>query len=159
VNHDKKTPYTEGVLVGYRGFDAKEVEPAFAFGQGASYTSFQYTDLQAVTGADGSAAVTLKITNTGKRTGDEIAQVYVAPPSSAVPRPPRELAAFARVTLAPGETKAVAATLEPRAFAYWDQGAKNWKVAAGSFEILAGASSRDIRLRRKIEVADRTLPP
>jgi len=159
VNHDNKTPYTEGVFVGYRGFDAKEIEPAFAFGQGSSYTTFEYSDLQAVTATDGSAAVTLKVTNTGKRAGDEIVQVYIAPPKSAVPRPPRELAAFARVSLDPGETKPVTMTLEPRAFAYWDQGAKKFKIAAGTFEVLAGASSRDLRLRQKIEVADRSLPP
>ncbi len=159
MNHDNKTPYTEGVFVGYRGFDAKEVEPAFVFGQGSSYTTFEYADLQAVPANDGSTTVTLKITNSGKRSGDEIVQVYVAPPRSAVARPPRELRAFARVSLDPGQTKPVTVTLEPRAFAYWDQDAKNWKIAAGSFELLAGASSRDVRLRRKIEVADRTLPP
>jgi beta-glucosidase len=159
VNRDNKTPYTEGIFVGYRGFDAKEVEPAFAFGQGMSYTTFEYAKLEAAAAPDGSAAITLKVTNTGKRPGDEIVEVYVAPPKGAVPRAPRELRAFARVSLSPGETKPVAVTLEPRAFAFWDEREKKWKVDAGSFEILAGASSRDIRLRRKLEVKDRSLPP
>jgi beta-glucosidase len=159
INRDNKTPYTEGIFVGYRGFDARQVEPAFAFGQGASYTTFQYEDLQAASASDGSAAIDLKVTNTGKRAGDEIVELYVAPPQGTVPRPPRELKGFARVSLAPGETKPVTMTLEPRSFAFWADHDKNWKVEAGTFEILVGASSRDIRLRRKIEVSDRSLPP
>jgi beta-glucosidase len=159
VSRDDKTPYTEGIFVGYRGFDANQVEPAFAFGQGQSYTTFEYADLQATSAPDGSAAITLKVSNTGRRAGDEIVEVYVAPPKASVPRPPLELKAFARVTLAPGETKPVTMSLEPRSFAYWDDHDKTWRVEAGTFEILAGASSRDIRLRRKIEVSDRSLPP
>jgi beta-glucosidase len=159
VNRDNKTPYTEGIFVGYRGFDAKDLEPAFAFGQGSSYTSFEYADLQATGNTDGSAAVTLKVTNTGKRAGDEVVEIYVAPPKGAVARPARELEGFGRVSLAPGETKPVTLQLEPRSFAFWDDHVKTWKVAAGTFEIMAAASSRDIRLRRKIEVTDRTLPP
>jgi beta-glucosidase len=159
VNRDNKTPYMEGVFVGYRGFDAKHVEPAFAFGQGQSYTTFEYADLQATSAPDGSATIALNVSNTGKRAGDEIVELYVAPPKASVPRPPCELKAFARVSLAPGETKAVTMSLEPRSFAYWDDHDKRWRVEAGTFEILAGASSRDIRLRRKIEVSDRSLPP
>jgi beta-glucosidase len=157
LNRDNKTPYTEGVFVGYRGFDSKEIEPAFAFGHGMSYATFAYADLQATAAPDGSVSITLKVTNTGKRAGDEIVQMYVAPPKTAVLRPPRELKAFARVSLDPGETKPVALTLEPRAFAFWDEREKTWRIESGSFEILAGASSRDIRLRRKLEVIARTL--
>ena len=103
--------------------------------------------------------VALNVTNAGKRDGDEIVEVYVAPPESGVPRPPKELKGFARVALGPGETKPVSVTLEPRAFAYWDDGKKQWKVEAGSYEILVGASSADIRLRRKVEVGARASPP
>jgi beta-glucosidase len=159
VNRDGKTPYSEGVFVGYRGFDSREVAPAFAFGQGLSFTTFEYTDLDATVAPDGSAAIALKVTNTGKRAGAEVVQVYVSPPKSAVARPPRELKGFQRVELAPGETKPLTLTLEPRSFAFWDERDKRWKVEPGSFEILAGASSRDIRLRRKIEVGGRSLPP
>jgi beta-glucosidase len=159
VNVDHKTPYTEGVFVGYRGFDANQVEPAFAFGYGLSYTTFAYSNLQATPRSDGSADVTLNVTNTGKRAGDEVVEVYVAPPTSMVRRPPKELRGYARVSLAPGESKPVSMKLEPRAFAYWDDAAKKWKVDAGSFEVLVGASSRDVRLRGKVDVRGRMLAP
>jgi beta-glucosidase len=85
--------------------------------------------------------------------------VYVAPPKSAVPRPPKELRGYARVSLGQGETKPVSIELEPRAFAYWDDTKKDWSVEAGSYEILAATSSADIRARKKIDVAARVLPP
>jgi len=159
LDQAKKTPYAEGVFAGYRGFDAKGIEPAFPFGHGLSYTSFAYSDLQATPGADGSAAVRVKVANTGKRAGDEIVEVYVAPPKQSVPRPPRELKGFARVSLAPGETKEVAVSLEPRSFAFWDDHGKDWAVEGGRFEILVGASSRDVRLKQTLQVAARVLPP
>jgi len=159
VNQGGKTPYTEGVFVGYRGFEARKVQPQFPFGFGLSYTTFKYSDLQATPAADGSAAVTLKVTNTGPRDGDEIVEVYVAPPKSNVARPPKELKGFARVSLGKGETKQVSLTLEPRAFAYWDDAKKQWAVEAGAYEVMAGASSADVRLRRKIDVAAATLAP
>ena len=153
-----KTPYTEGVFVGYRGFDASAVEPAFPFGHGLSYTSFAYADLRVAPATGGSAAVTLTVKNSGPRSGDEVVQVYVAPPKSRVPRPPQELKGFARVSLAAGESKQVSLTLEPRAFAYWDVQASAWAVEPGAYEIRVGASSRDIRLRRPLEVAAASLP-
>jgi beta-glucosidase len=159
LDQAKKTPYAEGVFAGYRGFDAKGIEPAFPFGHGLSYTSFAYSDLQATPGADGSAAVRVKVANTGKRAGDEIVEVYVAPPKQSVPRPPRELKGFARVSLAPGETKEVAVSLEPRSFAFWDDHGKDWAVEGDRFEILVGASSRDVRLKQPLQVAARVLPP
>ena len=159
VDHDKTTPYGEGVFVGYRGFDEHGVEPAFPFGYGLSYTTFAYAGLQARAAADGSATVDVQVTNTGSRVGDEVVQVYVAPPGPRVPRPPRELKGFARVTLAPGESRHVSVALEPRAFAFWDDHAKDWAVDGGAYEVDVGASSRDIRLRQSIDVASRTLPP
>jgi len=158
LNQNGKTPYTEGLLVGYRGFESKKTAPQFPFGFGMSYTTFKYADLDATAAADGSVAVTLKVTNTGKRDGDEIVEVYVAPPKSAAARPPKELKGFMRLALAPGETKQVSLTLEPRAFAYWDDAKKQWTVEAGPYDILAGASSADVRLRRKVDVAGRALP-
>ncbi len=159
LNQNGKTPYTEGVFVGYRGFEAKKVAPQFPFGFGLGYTTFEYSDLDVSPSSDGSMTVTLHVRNTGKRDGSEIVEVYVAPPKSSVPRPPKELKGFARVELAPGETKPVSVTLEPRAFAYWDDGKKEWSVEAGSYEILAAASSADVRLRRRVDVGARVSPP
>ncbi|MGA7122841.1 MAG: fibronectin type III-like domain-contianing protein, partial [Polyangiaceae bacterium] len=158
LNQNGKTPYTEGVFVGYRGFDSKKTAPLFPFGYGMSYTTFAYSDLDATAAADGSVTLTLKVTNTGKRDGDEIVEVYVAPPKSSAARPPKELKGFMRVALAPGETKPISLTLEPRAFAYWDDSKKQWTVDPGPYEILAAASSADIRLRRRLDVAGRVLP-
>ncbi len=104
--------------------------------------------------------VDLAVTNAGKRAGDEVVEVFVAPPATtAVRRPPQELKGYARVSLAPGEHKAVAITLEPRAFAYWDDAKKQWAVDAGTYQVLVGASSRDIRLRGKVDVSARALAP
>lgn len=159
LNQNGKTPYTEGIFVGYRGFDAKKVAPQFPFGFGLSYTTFKYSDIDASAAGDGSATVSLKVTNAGKHDGDEIVQVYVSPPKSGVPRPPKELKGFARVSLVAGESKSISMTLEPRAFAYWDNSKKQWAVEAGAYEILAAASSADVRLRKRVDVAARVIAP
>ncbi len=151
-----KTPYTEGVFVGYRGFDAHGVAPAFPFGFGLSYTNFDISDVRVAPVSDGSAQVTVHVANRGKRAGEEVVEIYVAPPKESVPRPPKELKAFGRIALAPGEAKDLTVTLEPRAFAYWDPQAKGWTVAPGSYDVLAGASSADIRAHRTIDVGART---
>jgi beta-glucosidase len=85
--------------------------------------------------------------------------VYVAPPKQSVPRPPQELKGFARVSLAPGERKEVAVSLEPRSSAFWDDRGKDWAVQGGPFQILVGASSRDIRARQTLDVSSRVLRP
>jgi beta-glucosidase len=159
LDQAKKTPYTEGIFVGYRGFDTNKIEPAFPFGYGQSFTSFAYSNLQANANPDGSAALTVKVTNTGKRAGDEVVEIYVSPPKESVPRPPRELKGFARVSLSPGESKEVSASLEPRSFAYWDSRGKDWAVEGGSYEVLVGASSRDIRAKQTLDMGARVLPP
>jgi beta-glucosidase len=159
LNQNGKTPYTEGVFVGYRGFESQKVTPQFPFGHGLSYTTFKYSELDVSPTPDGAAAVTLKVTNSGKRDGDEIVEVYVAPPPEAVPRPQKELKGYARVALGAGETKQVSVALEPRAFAYWDDGKKQWTVEAGTYEILAAASSADVRVRKKVEVTARAWGP
>jgi len=99
------------------------------------------------------------VTNRGSRSGDEIVQCTWPPPKGSVPRPPKELKGFARTSLSPGETKDVSIDLEPSAFAYWDDTTRAWRVAAGTYEVLAGGSSADIRLHRPIDVAARVLPP
>jgi beta-glucosidase len=140
--------YTEGLLVGYRWFDAKAIEPLFPFGHGLSYTTFSYANLRIESGgAKGAlATVTCDITNTGRRAGAEVAQLYVHDDDSSVPRPPQELKGFAKVALAPGETKTVSFPLGQRAFAYYATGPKAWVAEAGTFTIKVGASSRDLRL-------------
>jgi len=155
-----KVWYDEGLLVGYRWNDAKAIEPLFPFGHGLSYTRFQYAGLQPklTAGADGpSATLELQVTNTGEREGAEVVQVYVRPLRPPVVRPDKELKAFAKVQLKPGETKTVTLALAPRSFAYYDPAAKAWLVTKGRYELLVGSSSRDIRLTGSVEVAKATL--
>jgi beta-glucosidase len=157
-----KVYYDEGLLVGYRWNDAKGVEPLFPFGHGLSYTRFQYSALRTslTAGKDGpSAAVSLQLTNAGDREGAEVVQAYVRPVKPPVERPEKELKAFAKVRLKPGETKAVDLALGPRAFAYYDPDAKGWRVAKGRYEVLVGSSSRDIRLTGSVDVARALLLP
>jgi len=142
-----RAQYGEGIFVGYRGYDAKKIEPLFAFGHGLSYTSFKYNDLQINGTANGKVTATFTVTNTGTRDGSEVAQLYVAPGKASVPRPPQELKGFAKVKLKPGETKTIAIELEKQAFAYWSPEKKAWLVEPGNYGIHIGASSRDIRLQ------------
>jgi beta-glucosidase len=147
----KRAVYGEGIFVGYRGYDQAGIEPQFCFGHGLSYTTFEYADLT-LAPATGREAVTVSFTlrNTGPRAGAEAAQVYVGQRTPSVPRPPKELKGFAKVVLSPGETKKVTVILPPEAFAFWHPVRKAWVVEPGAFDILVGASSRDIRLRGSI---------
>ena len=147
VNQNKKTPYTEGVNVGYRGFDSAAIEPLFCFGHGLSYTTFRYGGLDIKSADDGTVAVSFSMTNAGPRDGAEVAQVYVSPAAGgAVPRPPRELKGFMRVALKAGESRMLTVLLDRAAFSYWSPVAKDWAVEAGTYGIAVGASSRDLRL-------------
>ncbi len=155
-----KVFYDEGLLVGYRWNDAKAVDPLFPFGHGLGYTRFQYAGLQSklTAGPDGpSATLTLQLTNAGARDGAEIVQAYVRPVKPPVMRPDKELKAFAKVLVKPGETKTVTLTLGPRAFAYYAPDARAWRVASGRYEVLVGASSRDIRLTSSVDVTTSAL--
>ena len=141
--------YGEGLLIGYRWYDAHRLEVAYPFGHGLSYTTFGYSDLAVTVLTDGDdprVEVRLTVTNTGDRAGRETVQVYVTDPQSTVFRPEQELRAFAQVSLAPGESAPVRLTLDARAFAFWHSTARNWVVEGGEFGLRAGASSRDIRL-------------
>jgi len=146
--------YSEGLLVGYRWYDAKQIEPLFAFGHGLSYTTFAYKDLKvAPPSKDMQVTVEFDVTNTGSRAGAEVAQVYVGLPSLPnVPQPPRQLKGFRRVALAAGQTAHVTLALDARAFSYWDAATHGWKVAPGHYTISAAASSRDIRLNQALDV-------
>ncbi len=146
--------YAEGIYVGYRYYDSKDVEPQFPFGFGLSYTSFEYSGLKVTRfvtrgGAAGvpGAIVNLKVRNTGSRAGAEVVELYVHDGHAKIDRPVHELKGFQRVELKPGESKAVQLTLDRSAFSYWDPTAKAWTADPGQFEIQVGASSRDIRLR------------
>jgi beta-glucosidase len=144
--------YRESLYVGYRYYDTAGVEVLFPFGHGLSYTTFAYDDL-AVTQFGDKVTATFKITNTGAVAGQETAQLYVRDLQSTAFRPDKELKGFAKVALQPGEETEVTLTLGPRAFAFYDAGSKDWVVEAGDFEILVGASSRDIRLAATLHVA------
>ena len=144
----EQVDYKEGVFVGYRWFDEKGIEPAFAFGHGLSYTSFRYRDLRVRERSDGSTTVAVDITNTGRRAGIEVAQLYLGLPDvgPGVQQPPRALRGFQRTRLRPRQTKTVRFVLVPRDLSYWNTEAGGWRVAPGCYRVMVGASSRDIRL-------------
>lgn len=147
-----KVHYKEGIFVGYRGFDSKNINPLFPFGHGLSYTTFAYGNLSLSPNPtdDGKITVSFVLTNSGNRAGAEVAQVYVGDSHSDVARPPKELKGFAKVHLQPGQTQKVSVQLDRRAFAYYDVETKAWHVSPGTFEILVGGSSRDIVLRGSV---------
>jgi beta-glucosidase len=136
--------YGEGLLVGYRHYDKRGVEPRFCFGHGLSYTRFSYAGLRAETLDDG-IRLSVEVTNVGERAGAEVVQVYVRDPAAADEEPDKQLRQFARVELQAGEARTVELDLPRRAFAHWDIASHNWVVKPGDREILVGASSRDIR--------------
>jgi beta-glucosidase len=142
-----KVEYKEGVFSGYRHFDAQHIAPRFPFGHGLSYARFEYGPL-AVDGEE----VRIEIRNAGERTGSEVVQLYVADLAASVPRPPQELAAFAKLTLAPGEAQTVTLRLEPRALCFYDAKRRTWRTEPGVFELRAGRSSRAIRSTARLQL-------
>jgi beta-glucosidase len=144
--------YGEGLLVGYRWYDAKGLEVTFPFGHGLSYTTFAYGSATAAVAADGGITVRVDVTNTGDRDGREVVQVYVAPARSIVQRAPRELKAFASVALAAGETRAVELVVRREDLAYWDVRVDRWVVEGGEYSVDVAASSRDIRSSASVEI-------
>ena len=148
--------YEEGIFVGYRGYDEYGIEPLYPFGFGLSYTTFGYDGLAVSPSetSDGRVTVSFDVTNTGKRPGSDVAQLYVADTHSDIARPPRELKGFAKVSLAPGETQRVTIELDRRSFAYYDVEQNDWQVAPGEFRLLIGRSSRDIVLEGTVTYSD-----
>jgi beta-glucosidase len=147
-----KVRYGEGLFVGYRYYDKKELAPQFPFGHGLSYTSFEYGNLRLSsdqTAPEQGLDVSLDVTNSGKRAGKEVVQLYVRDIKSSLARPEKELKAFAKIDLAPGETKTVTFHLNREAFWFFDPAKNGWVTEPGEMEVLIGASSRDIRLREK----------
>ena len=170
--------------MGCRGFEHNEIAPGFAFGHGLSYTTFQIGAATLSSGtfqAGDTLTVSVPVTNTGARAGSEVVQCYVSPPSARLARPVKELKAFAKVWLEPGETTTVDLVLEGRAFAYWEPGQddwddvqtllpamfnllsppaprreRGWQVDAGRYDLLIGRSSDDAPVRCSVAVPDAT---
>jgi beta-glucosidase len=150
--------YTEGLLVGYRWFDTKNIEPQFPFGFGLSYTTFKYSNLKLVQSLNDDTDGTIvraqfEITNTGLRDGAEVAQLYVHEASPSLPRPQKELKGFEKVFLKAGEAQTVSIPLNRGAFAFYDPARSGWVAEKDRFEILIGSSSRDIRLHDDFNLA------
>ena len=158
----QKVEYKEGVFVGYRYYDTKEMPVRYPFGYGLSYTTFEYSDLQLssdkIKDTD-KLKVTLKVKNTGNRAGKEIVQLYVADKTGAASRPVKELKNFVKVELQPQEEKTVEMELDKRSFAWYNTDIHDWYAASGEYEILAAASSRDIRLKKTVYVESTTELP
>lgn len=152
--------YGERIYVGYRWYDRVQRPVQHPFGHGLGYTTWQYDDLEVVVPDPTVPAATVRVTltNTGARPGAEVVQVYLGDPEASVDRPVRELVGFAKVRLAPGESRRVEVVLDERAFAFWDTGAGDgsneggWVVEPGAFRVEVGASSRDIRLATEIRL-------
>jgi beta-glucosidase len=150
---DLRADYSEGIYVGYRYYDTKNVEPLFPFGFGLSYTTFELTNIAVLPRTIPSATmdkhpieVSLKVRNTGVSAGAEVVQLYVHDSHTKIDRPIRELKGFRRVELGPGETKTVLFTLDRAALSYYSVEKSAWVAEPGDFEIFAGTSSRDLPL-------------
>ena len=152
-----KVQYGEGVFVGYRRYDQRDLEPLFAFGHGLSYTTFKYGDLQLSSEAispNERLTVSLDVTNIGQRAGQEVVQLYVRDSEARVPRPIKELKGFAKIALAPGEMKRVVFSLDRKTLAYWDVEHHTWVAETGNFEALVGSSSKDIRAQASFTLTE-----
>jgi len=141
--------YGEGIYVGYRHYDTRQVEPLFPFGHGLSYTDFTYESLQTRVRSD-RILVEFTVTNTGERAGGEATQLYVRDMESSLERPAKELKDFKKVFLEPGESREIELVLQEEDLAYYDPGSDEWVTEPGEFELLLGSSSRDIRLRETV---------
>lgn len=161
---DENVQYRESIFIGYRYYDKMNKAVQFPFGHGLSYTTFEYSELKVKKKnleKDEGCTVTLTVKNTGDTAGAEIVQIYVAKPQSRIFRAPKELKGFTKVYLEAGEEKKVEIELSDRAFKFWNISTKDWCTESGEYKILAGASSRDIRLEEtvKIKSADDELIP
>jgi beta-glucosidase len=147
--------YTEGIFMGYRGFDHNGVKPLFPFGYGLSYTSFAFGELsldrETMTAKD-TLHVTFTVTNTGDREGDEVAQLYIHDVKAKVPREVKALKGYKRVSLKAGEKRTVTLAVPPSALAYWDTKTKVWKVEPGKFEVWIGNSAENILLKEGFKI-------
>ncbi len=154
---NEKVYYDEGIFVGYRHFDTKDIKPLFPFGYGLSYTTFAYDNLKinkkAVMG-DEKFTVSVDITNTSDYTGAEVVQLYIQDVECSVERPLKELKGFKKIKLKPGEKKTVIFELDKRDLSFYDEKTSCWKAEKGIFNILVGSSSKDTHQKEEIEYID-----
>ena len=143
--------YKEGIYVGYRWTDKHKLKPTFAFGHGLSYTTFKVSNLKALgtVTADGNMTFMVDVTNTGSIEGSDVVQLYITDVKSSVDRPAKELKAFQKVTLKPGETKSVTLKTDKRALSFWDEASENWKAEPGDFIAQAGDASDRLTCKAK----------
>lgn len=146
---NRTAEYKEGILVGYRWYDTKKIEPLYSFGYGLSYTDFQYKGITVVAGKQ-SAQVKFTIKNTGKVSGAEVVQLYVKDEHSSVMRPEKELKTFKKVFLKPGESRQLSFQLSADAFKYYSETKKDWVLERGKFDVLVGGASSDIKLQSSV---------
>jgi beta-glucosidase len=142
--HPDSISYSEGVFIGYRGYDKNEIQPLFPFGFGLSYTTFSFSNLNVTPMYDGtgSVTVTFTVTNTGQVDGAEVAQLYVGEKSAPVPRPPRELKGFQKVFLKAGDSQQVTLQLDQRSFEYWNVNIEKWDAPQDTYNVWVGSSSQ-----------------
>ena len=138
--------YDEGLLVGYKWYDAKDKQPLFPFGYGLSYTTYRYSGLQV-----SPSQITFEVKNTGKRAGAEIAEVYTTLPQPAG-EPFKRLVAFQKIALEPGESKTVTLALDPHYLSIFNEDKDAWELVAGEYTVQVGGSSRDLPLRRTFRI-------
>jgi beta-glucosidase len=148
--HPDAIPYSEEIFVGYRGYEKNHIQPLFPFGFGLSYTNFAFSDLKITpakfTGS-GDVSVTFTVTNTGKRAGAEVAQLYVGQQNPTISRPMKELKGFQKVSLKPGQSQKVTLKLNQRSFAYFNETTQKWDALPGKYTVLVGSSSQDSDLK------------
>ena len=143
--------YSEGLNVGYKWYDTKNIEPLFPFGFGLSYTTFGFSNLQVGALSGGNATVHVTVTNTGAKAGTDVAQLYVGDPAS-TGEPVHQLRGYQRVTLDPGQSQTLTYTVSTHDLAYWNTSTNNWTTAAGSYQILVGDSSRNLPVNGSLTV-------
>ncbi len=152
INDHGKTPYTEGIFVGYRGYDKAGKEPRFCFGHGLSYTTFEFSSIgvsEKVSDDAKSFEVTCNVTNTGDRPGSEVGQLYVGQSKCSVPRPVRELKGFSKIMLQPNQTKQVKFLITKDDLAFYDIKTHSWVTEPGEFGLWVGSSSRNLPLHAR----------
>lgn len=150
-SQDLKARYQEGIFVGYRYLVTKGIKPAFPFGHGLSYTRFEYSDLE-IKGNSKGLMVKFTVKNSGSLPGKEVAQVYVSAPRDGVPRPAMELKAFKKISLEPGHKTRVSLFIPMRSLMYFDPRKGQWSLTHGTYTILVGSSSEDIRLKGTVNI-------
>jgi beta-glucosidase len=155
-----RVEYTEGVMVGYRGYDALDIDPAYPFGHGLGYTTFEYTDLHisAPTDDESVADVTFMVTNTGDRAGSEVAQLYVGELPTPLPTPRVQLAGFTKLHLEPGASSRVALQVPRRSVSFWDVESHTWVTPPGEIDLMVSASARDHRLTGRVSIGEADAP-